>query len=79
MSFAQLKVSGYLDSTVALGRLCFEELSGKIDSDFLVIDQLFPGGATIAHHLGSLVASSHGQTWRTSKGGSGGFLSTMTC
>jgi UDP:flavonoid glycosyltransferase YjiC (YdhE family) len=42
----EFQVTGYLDSTVALGRLCFEELPGKIAADLLVIDQLFPGGTT---------------------------------
>jgi zeaxanthin glucosyltransferase len=44
-----IQARGYLDSTVAFGRICFEKL--QVDSEFLVIDQLFPSGATVAQHL----------------------------
>lgn len=50
----------FLERMITLARASFRDLPGLIEAhqmDALVIDQLFPGGATVAQHLGLSYAS----------------------
>ena len=50
----------FLERMITLARASFRDLPGLIEAhqiDALVVDQLFPGGATVAQHLGLSYAS----------------------